>query len=47
VHEVEESQVSEAVAREWLVTQQTGVDLFGAVEISGGAVITCTYKSCE
>jgi hypothetical protein len=43
----EESPLLEAVARERLVKiQQTGKGLAGAMEISGGAVITCSYESC-
>jgi hypothetical protein len=43
--ETEESPLLEAVTRERLVeAQQAGKGLFNAVEISGGAVITCTYE---
>jgi hypothetical protein len=50
--EAEESPLLEAVARECLVkTQQAGKGLacvgdLWIVEISGGAVITCTYELC-
>jgi hypothetical protein len=53
VREAEEYPLLEAIAREWLVkTQQAGkssacaVVICELVEISGGAVITCTYISC-
>jgi hypothetical protein len=45
--EAEEPAMLETVARERLVkTQQAGKGLLFAVQISGGAVITCTYESC-
>jgi hypothetical protein len=46
--ETEESPLLEAVTRKWLVkTQQAGKDLACAVEISDGAVITCSSELCE
>jgi hypothetical protein len=45
--EAEETPLLEVVARERLVkTQQARKGLAGAMVISGGAVVTCTYESC-
>jgi hypothetical protein len=45
--ELERVKVLKAIARERLVkTEQAGKGLTGAVVISGGAVIACSYDLC-